>query len=300
MTPIIENWKRLTPFEKIGAIATVVGLVAAVYGGYAFFVKKTKDTEIRIVVFDKKTHLGDNDQATYGGTSLPYFESPGAETGAHLLVFDKKDNRFISTGFPTEVMGILNYYGGRYQESNLSAYQHVVGIEPSEPEKDQYPGSSVQIDLYTKLVWVENGGSFYHEKAAVGITSTINLFQHLKENGFYPEETKIKKAKFWYHGLHSGKRQSQPDNVELVVNSKVHQIKFKSNKVREEELVAVTIDPEIINLSPTSTNRFTLVVLPYQEKFPIPPPSLKGYKQVGPGHFRDIELWKGTLELVID
>ena len=79
-------------------------------------------------------------------------------------------------------MGLLNYYGSRYQESNLSAYQHVVGIEPSEPEKDQYPGSSVQIDSYTKLAWVENGGSFYHEKAAVGITSTINLFQYSKNS----------------------------------------------------------------------------------------------------------------------
>ena len=236
MMPIIKNWKKLTPFEKIGAIATVVGLIAAVYGGYTFLVEKTKDTEKRIVVFDKKTHLGDNDQANFGGTSSPYFESPGAEIGAHLLVYDKKEKGFISTnGFPTEVQRILNYYGRRYQESNLSAYQHVVGIKPSKSEEDQYPGNSVQIDLYTKLVWVENGGSFYHKKAAVGITSTINLFQYLKENGFYPEETKIKKAKFWYHGLHSGKRQSQPDNVELIVNSKLHQIKFKSNKVREEE-----------------------------------------------------------------
>ena len=178
MKPIIENWKRLTPFEKIGTFATVVGLFAVLYGGYAFLVKKTKDTEKRIVVFDKKTHIGDNDQASFGGTSSPYVESPGAEIGAHLLVYDKKENGFISTkGFPTEIQRILNYYGSRYQESNLSAYKHVVGVKPSKPEEDQYPGSSVQIDSFTKLVWVENGGSFYHKKAAVGITSTINLFQ---------------------------------------------------------------------------------------------------------------------------
>ena len=300
MKSVVDNWKAFKPFEKIGAVATLVGLVAAVYAGFAYLNDLTKDTEKQIVIFDKKTHLGDNDQASFGGTSSPFVESPGAEQGAHLLIYNKKNKSFVSTnGLPTEVQNILNFYGVRYLKTNLSAYKHTVAVNPANKKGEQYPGNSVQIDPFTKLIWLGNAGSFYHEKATVGITSTVNLFQYFKDNGFNPEETKIKKAAFRYHGLHSGKRKSQPDNVEVVINGKIYPIKFKSNKVREEEHVAVTIQPEILNLTPTGTNRFTIMVLTYQEKYPIPSPN-KEYTKKGPGHFRDIELWKGTLELVID
>ncbi|WP_321367842.1 hypothetical protein [uncultured Desulfuromusa sp.] len=301
MKKIFEHWKELRPFEKVAAIGALIGIFAALYGGYSFIENKTKDTKERIVIFNKKTHLGDNDQANLGGTSSPYVESPGAEDGAHLLIFDKSKNSFLSTnGFPTEIQSILNHYGKRYNASNLSAYKHVLAVDSSYIDTNQYQGNSVQIDQFTKLIWKENSGSFYHEKAAVGITSTLNLFNYFKGKGLDPQEVKIKKSTFWYHGLHSGKRDEQKDNVELVVNNSAHILLFKSNKVREEELVSISINPELLNLSPTSTNRFTLVVLPYQEKLPIPPTKQEKYKRIGPGHFRDIELWNGTLELIVD
>lgn len=279
----------------------LVGLIAAVYGGYTYFNNLTEDTVKRIVVFDKKTHLGDNDPASFGGTAAPLVKSSGAEQETHLLMYSKKEKSFISTNeFPAEIQKVLGFYGRRYQEANLSAYKHVLGVNPSSHEGDQYPGSSVKIDSVTKLIWKENSGNFYREKAAVGITSTVNLFQYLKENGFDPDKTKIKKAIFWYHGLHSGKRQGLLDNVEIVINGKIYPVKFSSNKVGKEEFVAVKILTRSLNLTPDSTNRFTIMVSPYQEKYPVPQTASEKYEKIGPGHFRDIELWKGVLELVID
>jgi len=279
----------------------LVGLLATGYGGYIYLNELTKDTVKRIIVFDKKTHLGDNDPASFGGTSSPFVGSPGIEQKALLLIYNKKEKNFISTNeFPAEVQKILGFYGRRYQEANLSAYKHVLGVKPSSHEGEQYPGSSVKIDSVTKLIWKENSGNFYREKAAVGITSTVNLFQYLKKNGFDPDKTKIKKAIFWYHGLHSGKRQGQPDNVEVVINGKIYPVKFSSNKVGKEEFVAVKILTRSLNLTPDSTNRFTIMVSPYQEKYPVPRTASEKYEKIGPGHFRDIELWKGVLELVID
>ena len=296
----VNDWKALSLFKKIGVLATLVGLIVAVYSGHIYFNDLTRDTVKQIVIFNKKTHLGDNDQERFGATSSPFVEYPDAEQGAHLLIYNKKEKSFVSAnGFPAEVQNLLNFYSGRYQGVNLSAYKHVLGVKPSGNEGEQYPGSSVQIDPSTKLVWVENAGNFYHEKAAVGITSTVNLFQYLKENGFAPDKTKIKKAIFWYHGLHSEKQQGQLDNVEVVINGKIYPVKFESSE-SGEEFVAVKIQSRSLNLTPDSINRFTIMVSPYQEKYPIPQPTAEKYKKVGPGHFRDIELWKGVLELVID
>jgi len=297
MKPLINNWKSLTPFEKIALVVAVVG---SIYGGITFLLDKTKDTNKQIIVFNKKTHLGDNDQSSFGGTSSPFVESPGSEGKVHLLEYDKKEQSFKSkNGFPTEVQEILNFYGGQYAKANLEAYKHVVGVSPKIDADKSYPGNSVQIDRYTKLIWRENSGEFYHQEAAVGLTATINLYQYLLNNGFSPEETSIKKATFRFHGLHSGKRPSQPDNVQIVVNRKIYPMKYKSNNVREEESIDINIPAETLNLAATGTNRFTIMVLPYQENYPVPPPKSQ-YEQRGPGHFRDIELWSGKLELVID
>ncbi|MEW8350661.1 MAG: hypothetical protein AB2689_21640 [Candidatus Thiodiazotropha taylori] len=297
MKSLIDNWKGLKPFEKIG---TVVAVVGTIYGGIAFISEKTKDTDKQIVVFNQKTHLGDNDQASFGGTASPFMVQPGAEEKAHLLVYDKALESFESTnGFPTEIQRVLAHYGKQYQKVNLGAYKHVVGVSPSSESDETYQGNSVLIDSYTKLIWRENNGTYYHEKAPVGITSTVNLNKILSDYGYNNGDAKIKSASFIYHGLHSGKRHSQPDSVELVVNNKIFAVNFRSNSVREEERISIPIPPEILNISETGTNRFTLIVLPYQEKYPLPPPD-SAYLHKGPGHFRDIELWEGKLTVTID
>lgn len=294
------HWQEWDVRQKLGAVGTVLAIIASLYAGTSFFIDLTKDKKEKIIVFAKKVHLGDNDQARFGGGETPLLENPGGEEGSYLLVFDKENRSFQSNfGFPTEVQNIAYFFGKRYIETNLSAYKHVKGISTSEVHKDRYLGQSVIIDSFTRLVWEENRGAFYHERAAVGISRTINLFQVLKDKGYEPSDISIKKAVFWYHGLHSGRRPDQNENVELVVNGKTYPLRFDSLDVRQEELVPVNLDPKTLSLARSKTNRFTLMVLPYQETYPIPTQG-SGYELRGPGHFRDIELWEGFIELVID
>ena len=292
---LINEWRELKPSKKV---SVAVAVVVAIYSCYVFIAEKTKDTNAKIIVFNQKVHLGDNDLASFGGTSTPFIVQPGSEGTPHLIFYNKASKIFQSTnGFPTEIQHMATRYGRLYQHANLDAFKHIAAVTPSIIPDANYPGNSVQIDAHTKLIWRENGGSFYHENAAVGITSTINLNKFLAEAGH--DDARIKSASFVFHGIHSGKRSEQSDNVELVVNGKIFPVKFHSNNVREEERIAIPLPHEILNTSAVGTNRFTLVVLPYQERYPLPPPDSE-YVRKGPGHFRDIELWEGTLFLTVD
>lgn len=293
----LKDWSFL---EWIGALAAIVGIIGGSYAGVSYFYEKVKDKKESFVILDEKVHLGDNTMAAFGGDRVPTLPAPGREEGAMVLFYDKAKSTFRSEfGFPSEVQAIAQYYGPIYAETNLLAYQHIQAISPTGSFVSSYKGASIQIDTSTLLIWNEHNGNFYYEVAAVAVTHTVNLYAALREKGYQPESIKLKGATLWLHGMHSGRRPDQPENVEVVVNGVRHPIVYRRTGLRREELISVKLETDALSVKHPNPTHFTIIVLPFQERYPLPPPG-SSYEQRGPGHFRDIEIWKAELELTID
>ncbi|GAF80311.1 unnamed protein product, partial [marine sediment metagenome] len=238
--------------------------------------------------------------ASLGGDRAPALPVPGGEKGAMVILYDKTKGTFKSDfGFPTEVQAIAYYYGPIYAKTNLSAYKHIQAISPTASFVSSYEGDSVQIGPSTLLIWKENNGDFYQEVAPIAVTRAVNLYAVLREKGYQPESVKLNKATLWLHGMHSSRRKDQPENVELIVNGVRHPIRYKGCGLRQEEIVPVQLEIKALSVNAPKPTRITITVLPFQERYPLPPPD-SSYAQRGPAHFRDIEIWKAELELIID
>ena len=92
---------------------------------------------------------------------------------------------------------------------------------------------------------------------------------------------------------------SKVDNVEIIVNEDRYPLHFQSYLLRNEEVIPLKIKVSSLSLREDYNNTFTIVVLPFKEDFPIPPPYLNMDKR-GPAHFRDIEIGKCMLELELE
>ncbi len=254
-----------------------------------------------VSIFDKRIHLGDNIFSRVGGKSLPTQDAPSNLFDSGIIRFDKESGIFKTNfGLPTHVQMIAGYYGKIFDKYNLKAWKNISEISLFPKYQLTYEGSTVKIDAYTTLIWVPNAlhngnHNFYDREAAIGITITKNIYKELKRINYSPEGRRLESVKFYFSGLHGSKRPEQPDNVELVVNQEVYKVPFKSLLTRNEEVVSILIKPSSISLEPEQPTMFTLVVLPFQEKYPIPPPEQKDRR--GPAHFRDIEIGECYIEL---
>ncbi len=256
-------------------------------------------------VFAGRVHLGDNLFARIGGRSLPTEDAPTPpRTDANLILYDKETKTFeTSFGLPTHVQWVATHYGRMFDGFNLGAWKHISDLSANVDFRPQYEGASVQIDPTTTLVWIEDAvendeGHFYSRKAVVGRTVTKNLYEELRKQGFAPEGCRLARATLYLSGLHGSRRPDQPESVQVLVNQDLFTVAFRTLQLRSEEVVAVPIKPSSLSLEPEIATMFTIVVLPFQEEYPIPPPSVKDRR--GPAHFRDIEIGDCSIELVFD
>lgn len=257
-----------------------------------------------VPVFGGRVHLGDNIFARIGGKSLPTVDSPGPVPHARLVVFDKETAEFQTDfGLPTHVQWIAAHYRPVFSQANLDAWKHISELSANPEFRPKYEGAAVQIDSGTVLIWlhdatIDGDGHFYSRKAVVARTVTRNIYEELRSQGFRPEGRRLSDVTFYICGLHGSRRPEQPDNVQLVVNADIYSVPFKALVARNEEVVPLRLKPSSISIEPEDVTMFTLVVLPFQEEYPLPPPDAKDRR--GPGHFRDIEVGKCFLELCFD
>jgi len=284
----------------IGALAALIAIIGGIYAGISYFYEKVKDKKESVIILKKKVHLGDNTLASWGGERVPALPAPGGKKGAMVLFYDKATGSFKSDfGFPTDVLAIVHYYSPIYAKTNLLAYKHIQAISSTSSFVSSYEGDSVKIDASKLLIWSENNGDFYYEVAPVAITCVVNLYAVLRERGYLSETVKLKRATLWLQGIHSGRRPDQPENVEVIINGVRHQIRYDRSGLRQEEIVSVPLELGALSVNNPRPTCITIIVLPFQEKYPLPPPD-SSYTREGPAHFRDIEIWKVELELTID
>lgn len=257
-----------------------------------------------MTVFSERVHLGDNIFARIGGKSLPTVDSPGPIQHPLLIFFDKETEEFQTDfGLPTHVQWIAGYYKSIFAQANLGAWKHISELSANPEFRAEYEGAAVQIDSKTVLIWLQDAtihgeGHFYSRRAAVALTITLNIYEQLRSQGFRPEGRRLSDVTFYLCGLHGSRRPDQPDNVQLIVNRDIYSVPFKALIARNEEVVQMRLKPSSISIEPEDSTMFTLVVLPFQEGYPLPPPHTKDRR--GPGHFRDIEIGKCLLELCFD
>lgn len=179
---------------------------------------------------------------------------------------------------------------------NLDAWSHIKAMNFR--MTPGYNGHLVQIDNHTSLIWKENEGNFYYRYAPFAWAVTLNLYKELMFLNIDPAVQKIKSVKLVITGFHGGKRREQDEQIELLINDKIYKIAFGTPEVRNEEVIVINISPQDLIISPTASMNFAIIVLPFHEKYPIPPPHSK-YPQMGPAHFRDIEIGDSYLEVSI-
>lgn len=259
----------------------------------AYFIIK-RDVDPAISIFKGKVHLGDNTFARIGGNSLPTIDDPLSQGGQEIVFYDKETKSVkTSFGLPTCVQILANHYLPIFENVNLDAWKHISVLKDMNDFSPTYENASVKIDFATTLIWIEdatvNGqGHFYSRLAPFARTKTLNIFNELKKIGFHPEGRRLAGAIFTITGLHGSRRPDQPDNINLIVNQKIYPIPFKSLMARNEEVVSIHIDTSSFSLDPDKNTMFSIVVLPFKEKAPLPPPTHK-YRE-GPAHFRDVEV----------
>lgn len=255
-----------------------------------------RPTTLRIPVFEEQTvRLGDNIYSRFGGRDIPARDSPGGP-GKFIVYYDKADEAFQTyIGLPDLVQVVALRYGDYLKSVNLAAWKHVTQ-QPRAEAPPAYDNAAVRIDSQTVLVWKANEGAFYDRVAAMAALQNINIYRELLRLGHAIESKDVEKVTFWCEGLHGGKRPDQPENIELIVDSTVIPIAFSSTATRQLENVHISIPREALNIRRDKTVSIGVVVLPYQEIAPAPPPTWSGDRR-GPAHFRDVELRGCEIEL---
>jgi hypothetical protein len=257
-----------------------------------------------VTVFSGRVHLGDNIFARIGGKSLPSVDAPVQIPKANLVIYDKETRGFQTDfGLPTHVQWLAAHYGVVFARFNLAAWRHISDLSANPGFRPTYEGATAQVDPSTALIWIEDAtvdgeGHFYSRKAIVARTVALNIYEELRSQGFRPEGRHLSDVTFYLCGLHGSRRPEQPDNVQLIVNRDIYSVPFKVLAVRTEEVVPLRIKPSSLSLEPEESTMFSLVVLPFEERHPIPPPGAEDRR--GPAHFRDIEVGQCFLELCFD
>lgn len=244
--------------------------------------------------------MGDNVYARIGGVSLPVWDDPNRQGDDDLIFYDKKEKRFLTSwGAPKVAQLLARHYSSRFAECNLGAYANVMAVRPNPTLVGRYAGDHVQIDYDTCLIWRENEGNYYQRYAPFARLVTMNLYKEIFSHSIDPTKIRIKSARLVISGLHGGKRQEQEENIELIVNGKIHKIGFGSREIRNEEVVAMELPADELAIGPAMSMSFGFIVLPFSEQYPLPPPKSK-YSKIGPAHFRDVEVGDTILEIVYE
>lgn len=293
-----KKYKKLVLPTKIALCLGIAGvLLTIIFGIRNEFVSKKSQTDktYRIIIYKGNKHLGDNIFARVGGLSLPKWDDPLNQDETELIYYDKEEHTFLTRwGLPKSVQNIVNKYSILFSEVNLEAWKNIVAS--NEIKTNKYKGHQIQVDDTTVLRWEESAGDFYYRYAVVARVETINLYERLMFLSYDPVGKELKSAKLILKGLHGSKRAGQPDNVELFIGDNSYALQFGSLFLRNEEVLKIELNPEHLKISPTESNIFGIVVLPFNEEYPLPPPD-SSYKKRGPSHFRDIEVGDTFLEL---
>ncbi len=254
--------------------------------------------EKSIPLFIERVHLGDNVFSRVGGMVFPSQDQPTISKNEDIVYYDKETGQFSTYfGATTGVQFIAAVFKDYYKAFNLGAWKHVVAEREETTLPDEYDGASVQIDFDTVLRWEKGKGNFYDRVAAVARTRSINVFNELMKIGVDPRNNQVTSAWIRMSGFHGGKRRGQSDNMDILIDNQRYLVNFQSHRPRNEEFIEVPINIlQIDPANPIKNTIFSIVVLPYQEQLPVPPPSEK-LESIGPAHFRDIEI--GEIQLVL-
>lgn len=300
MKYLYQKYQKWSLPTRLGLWLAVIGIIVSAFFGFFSIIPlfPFKDNVVRIPLFNDRKHLGDNNFALIGGKSLPRWDNPLFQADINDLIFyDKHEQHFYSNwGYPEFIQQLQDYYVPLFSSHNLSAWKHINAS--SNTKQSSYQGQTVQLDNNTYLSWKENNGNYYYRIAPVGRVAILHIYKELLLRNINIEKQKIKNIKLIIDGLHGGKRPEQPDCIELIINNKMHPINFTSNSVRTEEVFSISIDPVDINLSPMESTYFAIFVLPFDEIFPLPPPQ-SNFPNIGPSHFRDIEIEGVYLEITL-
>lgn len=280
---------------------TISGLLAWYFTTTKTTIVKTEPafSEKIIPVFNNRVHLGDNVFSRQGGMVFPSQDEPTIDRNEDVVYYHKDTKKF-STYFGATIGAqlIAEIFGNYYKKYNLDAWEHIVAGSVKNIKPLNYKGSFVQIDDDTILTWKEKKGNFYDSIGAIARTRSINVFKELMNQGVDPRKVQITKAWIRLNGFHGGKRRKQSDNVDLLIDNMRFPVTFLSNNFRNEEFIEVDIDPAKLNCcNPSNNTIISVVVLPYQEQLPVPPPNINYHKKIGPAHFRDIEI--GSVQLIL-
>ena len=280
---------------SLGFIGVILSFISLFLTIFPIHINEGK--KLRIAVFEGRKHLGDNIYARVGGISLPTLDDPYRQNLEGLIFWDKEKNICLTTwGSPQIVQTICSYYKNIFEKYNLKAWRHISEVDHiSTPE---YMGQFIQIDPKTILTWKENKGNFYYRYAPFAWVITINFYKQLMFLNVDPSKQEIKSVKLILTGLHGSKRENQPEQVELLVGNKIYPLLFNSMLLRNEEVIIINLDKTDLNFEPTMSTNFAIIVLPFQEKYPLPPKNSK-FEKRGPAHFRDIEVGDSYLEIEI-
>ena len=241
----------------------------------------------------------DNIFSRIGGLSLPVWDNPTIQSSGELVFYDKKEGQFATHfGLPDGVQSLAKIYGPEFFATNLLAYKNVVVVPPDKFVNPGYEGGHVVLDPYSVLYWLpdDTSGNFYAEIAPVARFVSLNIYERLVNQGVEPDGRTIASAEIVFAGMHGGLRPGQPVNIHMVIDSKRYPLSFSSSRPRTEEVLRIAIDPNDIPIRRDHVMSFAFIVLPFQERFPSPPPSFQGNRR-GPAHFRDIIV--GKTELLI-
>lgn len=286
----------------------VIAILAVILGFIGYFaqpplsksIKEDSFSEIKIPLFTGAEHLGDNTFHYDGGNVDPKHDAPTSTNVEDIIYYDKQTKQFSTEfGLTTGVKFLAGVFQDYYSKFNLDAWKHIFAMSKSDLKQSdvQYSGSFVQIDTDIVLVWRENQGNFYHKKAIIGRTKGINLFASIMDQGIDPRKVKINRVWIRLKGFHGGRRKGQDDNVDFLVGDNRYNVKFIRDLGRNEEFIELELKSTHLNINdPSKITIFSIVVLPYQEQLPLPPPDSK-YQQTGPAHFRDVEI--GSVKLVL-
>ncbi|MFC1825329.1 hypothetical protein ACFL9T_21670 [Thermodesulfobacteriota bacterium] len=259
-----------------------------------------EEKKISILLFKDRVHLGDNVFSREGGMVFPSQDKPTIDKNEEVVYYNKENKVFYTYfGTTTGVQFIESAFREHYEKLNLEAYKHIFAGSVTEVEKETYKGSSVQIDPKTLLIWKQGMGNFYDKIAAIARTKSINIFKEFMIQNIDPRNKVITRAFVRMEGFHGGRRSGQLDNIDLLINDQRYPIEFKYDAPRNEEFIEIELK-NIQNLNIKNPGRNTIisiVVLPYQEEYPLPPPDSE-FVKMGPAHFRDVEI--GNVNLLIE
>jgi hypothetical protein len=295
--PTVAQWKAWTLPSKYTIIGTLIGAISLGFYVIDRSFQLTETKTYKIGVFKGRKHLGDNIYARVGGITLPNWDSPHRQGFDGLIFYDKENHTFHTTwGTPEVAQDVASHYKPILQNYNLGAWRHIRGLDTEVSPK--YEGAAIKIDSKTTLIWEEDKGDFYYRFAPFAWVTTVNLYKELRSLNIDPAKQAIKSAKLIITGFHGGKREEQPEQVELFINGQTYRLSFASLKMRNEEVMVVNLRIEDLKLAPTDSCEIAIIVLPFAEKYPLPPPN-STYKQIGPAHFRDIEVGDSFIEITI-